>query len=496
MDLISAIRKVVRGLFHKNNIEKVFDIELATSSKMEEAIQLWSELYANEPPWKDLKKGQITTGLPASIAMEVARLVTVEMDSKVSGEGPRAEFLQKQYAPVVGRARRSTEYAVAKGGIVFKPYVSGGRVFVTDVQAEDFFPTTFDSDGEVTGGVFVDYAYDEEYRYTRLEEHSLAGTTLTVRNKAFRQKISDITDTDEALGDEVPLSYVNKWASISPRVVMEGVEKTLFVYYKMPFANNVEPKSPLGVSIYSRAIEQIYEADRQWSEIRWEYKSGERVIHAAETLFKHNELGEPILPEGEERLYRTFGFDRDQKLEPFSPEFRDESLFNGMNEYLRKVEYQCGLAYGTISNPQVEAMTATEVTTSQQRSYSTVSDIQKSLQDALEHLVYAIDALTTLYELAPEGDYEVTFQFDDSIITDSEAQRQRDLQEVRDGIMAKYEFRMKWYDEDEATAKRKVAEAKSDAPSDDEIMGFLSEPEPGEGANNPRPQPQPQPAEE
>ncbi len=489
MDIIAAIRKVVRGLFHRNNIEKAFDIELATSSKMEEAIQLWSQLYANEPPWKDLKKGQLTMGLPSSIAMEVARLVTVEMESEIIGEGPRAEFLQKQYAPVVRRARRNTEYAAAKGGVVFKPYVSGDRIYVTDVQAEDFYPTTFDSDGEITGGVFADYAYDEEYRYTRLEEHSLDGTTLTIRNKAFRQKISDITASDEALGDEVPLAEVEKWAGISPVVRIDDIEKTLFVYYKMPFANNVEPKSPLGVSIYSRAIEQIYEADKQWSEIRWEFKSGERAIHAAETLFKRNEVGEPILPEGEERLYRTFGFDRDQKLEPFSPEFRDESLYNGLNEYLRNVEYQCGLAYGTVSNPAVEAKTATEVKTSQQRSYSTVSDIQKALQTALEHLVYAIDTLATLYELAPEGDYEVTFQFDDSIITDAEAQRIRDQQEVRDGLMAKYEYRMKWYGEDEATARKKIAEAQGDQPSDDDIMGFLNEPEPGEGANNPQPEP-------
>lgn len=485
MRIFEKIRKVVRGLFHRNNIEKAFDIELATSSRMEEALELWSKMYMDEPPWKDPESGHLTMGLPASIATEVSRLVTVEMESDINGDNERAKYLQKQYAPVVNRARKVTEYAVAKGGIVFKPYVSGDRIFVTDVQAEDFFPTTFDSDGEVTGGVFVDYAYDEEYRYTRLEEHSLDGTTLTIRNKVFRQKINDITGIDEALGDEVSLNEVDKWSGISPQVRIDNIEKTLFAYYKMPFANNIEPKSPLGVSIYSKAVDQIHEADKQWSEIRWEFKSGERAVHAADTLFMRNDRGEPILPEGEERLFRTFGFDRDQRLDVFSPAFRDASLYNGLNEYLRSVEYQCGLAYGTISNPSVQAKTATEVKTSQQRSYSTVSDIQKSLQNALEHLVYAIDTMATLYELAPEGDYEVTFQFDDSIITDAEAQRQRDLQEVRDGLMAKWEFRVKWYGEDEATAKSAVAGIKGEEPSDDELMGFLNEPESDEGKNNP-----------
>ncbi|MDO4541484.1 MAG: hypothetical protein Q4C00_01460, partial [Bacillota bacterium] len=47
----------------------------------------------------------------------------------------------------------------------------------------------------------------------------------------------------------------------------------------------------------------------------------------------------------------------------------------------------------------------------------------------------------------------ITVNFDDSYIIDKESERLRDLQEVRDGIKQKYEYRMKWYGEDEETAK-------------------------------------------
>ena len=50
----------------------------------------------------------------------------------------------------------------------------------------------------------------------------------------------------------------------------------------------------------------------------------------------------------------------------------------------------------------------------------------------------------------------------------------RDLQEVRDGLMAAYEYRVKWYGETEETAKAMIREISSseDSYSDDELMSF------------------------
>lgn len=49
----------------------------------------------------------------------------------------------------------------------------------------------------------------------------------------------------------------------------------------------------------------------------------------------------------------------------------------------------------------------------------------------------------------------VTVQFEDSYVIDKESERLRDQQEVRDGLLQKWEYRMKWYGEDEATWPRK-----------------------------------------
>ena len=54
-------------------------------------------------------------------------------------------------------------------------------------------------------------------------------------------------------------------------------------------------------------------------------------------------------------------------------------------------------------------------------------------------------------ELPEEGDVRVTF--DDSIITETSAEKQQDMAEVAAGLMEAWEYRVKWYGEDEATAR-------------------------------------------
>lgn len=466
-------------MFSKSKIEEELGVKIAVSTKMEERIELWAEMFEDRPPWKKPEIGKKTLNLPVAISTEIARLVTLEMKSTVSGS-PRADFINEQYQMAVDKARRYTEFAAGMGGIVLKPYVAGERIYTTAVQAEDFWPTEFDSDGDVRGAVFRDFEYDEKYRYTRLEWHSYDGGMYVIRNKCYRYQFSDVTQKDDNLGDPVPLTEVPRWADIGEEVRFGNIEKPLFAYYKMPFANNVESRSPLGVSSFARAVSLIQEADRLWSEILWEYKAKEAAVHAADTLFPRDENGNVILPEGEERLYRPLKWDRDQKLDVYSPEIRDSSLFTGLNKYLQKIEFLCGLAYGTISEPSMVDKTAEEIIQSKQRSYATVSDTQKSLEKTLRHLVYAIDTLTTLYGLAPAGKYDVTFEWDDSVVVDAERERQRDLQEVREGLMQKWEFRAKWYGETEEKAKQMVA---GEDETDEEILGFGNEEEEDEGAN-------------
>ncbi|MDC9201319.1 phage capsid protein, partial [Clostridioides difficile] len=97
--------------------------------------------------------------------------------------------------------------------------------------------------------------------------------------------------------------------------------------------------------------------------------------------------------------------------------------------------------------------TAEEIKASKQRSYAFVSDVQKELRNALEDLVYAMDALTTTYNLAPVGKYEQSFDFDDSLIVDNKAEQSIKLQEVASGILKPERYLMWRYGVTEEQAR-------------------------------------------
>ena len=83
------------------------------------------------------------------------------------------------------------------------------------------------------------------------------------------------------------------------------------------------------------------------------------------------------LPKRKNQIYRKYDVDSldGNFYNIFSPEIRDSSQFNYFNKILQRIEFNCGLAYGTLSDPQTVEKTAEEIRTSKQRSYTQVSSI-------------------------------------------------------------------------------------------------------------------------
>ena len=450
-DIIRKIGKAVRRIFSKKaTIETAFDTKIAVSGKMENAIHLWAEMYENRPPWlsDNAEEGTVETlGVPASIASEIARLVTMEMEVKVTGS-PMADYLNQQLKGCIVRARQYTEFSCAKGGTALKPYVipDERKIGISIVQAEDFYPTKFDSNGDITGALFPDQKTIGTKKYTRMERHELNGTTYTIENKVFVTEASEVDDSnDSILGKEVELADVPGWESIEPYVVIEGMEKPLFAYFKMPMANSVELRSPLGVSVYAKAASSgvLKNIDKQWSNILWEYDATQASVFGDEEVFQQDNNGNLKLEGRDKRLFRTFD-GLEEKLKEYAPNIRDTSLFNGLDKMLKQAEFQCSLAYGTISDPANTDKTATEVKQSKQRSFSLVCDIQKSFQSAHENLIHAMYELALLYGLAPDGEYETMFDFDDSIVVDREVEFAR-LMQMAAANMIRPEVVTSWY---------------------------------------------------
>lgn len=204
--------------------------------------------------------------------------------------------------------------------------------------------------------------------------------------------------------------------------------------------------------MYARAVDLIKDADIQYARFLWEFESGKRALFVDESALTRDKLGRKIIPD--ERLYRMLSTDDDTLFKDWTPAIRQEEINKGLNRILRGIEFNTGLAYGTLSDVQYSDKTAEEIRSSKQRSYATVSDIQMALKTALQDLVYAMNVWCSIYRLAPEGEYDICFDFDDSIIADRALEFNEKKQLVEIGIMKPWEFRMWYFGEEEETARK------------------------------------------
>lgn len=232
------IRGVINKMIGKSEIKGALTLDVAISSEMEIAIAQWIRMYKNEAEW--LNEDVKSLNLPASIAAEFATLVTLEMKSEVTGSN-RAKFLNEQYQKIIQSLDTYIEYANAGGGIVFKPYVSNGKILTDVVQADSFFPTEFDGNGNCISGVFIAQKTQNDDVYTKLEYHRYDASKKihTITNKAYKSKERDTLGTPTSLQD------VAEWSNLVEEIPILNVEKPLFAYYKVPLANNIDTKSPL-----------------------------------------------------------------------------------------------------------------------------------------------------------------------------------------------------------------------------------------------------------
>lgn len=102
----------------------------------------------------------------------------------------------------------------------------------------------------------------------------------------------------------------------------------------------------------------------------------------------------------------------------------------------------------------------------------TVSRMQENLQTALEDLIYAMDVLTTLYSLAPVGTYQASFEWGDSVLTDTQVEQTIQMQEVGLGLRSKLKYIMWRYGLTEEQALEEFTRIQEEKMSNQEAFGF------------------------
>lgn len=427
-------------MFERTDLKQVLGSEIELTAQMIDTIDLWQNMLTGSAPWTNKMPSM---GLESGICREFADVAINEMQAKVEDN----ESLDQIFQMAIRDLNENLQDGLALGSLIIKPLLGGRVEYVT---ADNFIPIRFDNDRPVDC-VFIERKQINENKfYHRLERHTLTPAGLTITNKAYQSTSS------ARIGTQVSLDAVEVWAGLPDEISYPGMNRIDFGYYRNPIKNRIDG-SQCGVSVYSgTAVDRIKDADVQAARLDWEYESGERAIHVDERALKTGVNGQKSIAKTHKRLYRGLNIDQknDELFKEYSPVMRDDSYRQGLESALRRVEFSVGLAYGDLSDAQYVEKTATEIKAAKQRKYNRVAAIQENLRACLEDLVDALAFYNSSYTTS----YSLSCSFNDSILTDEEAERNQDRQDVSMGVMRLEEYRAKWYGEDIETALANLPE--------------------------------------
>lgn len=212
MNFFSLIKSAVSKFFNKN--QPVISHEMQTESEK------WHDIYINDGIW--LKNGVISLRLATAVASELSRLVFAESEIITDEKSPYKAVL----SDFSSRLDDEFELALAFGGMMFKPYLSHGKINIDLIRADCFLPVSFVGK-TMTAAVFVSKKTVGNACFTLLEYHEFnaENQTHTIKNKVCKSLNS------KYIGFECGFDEVPEWSGLVPEITFRNVEKPLFSYF-------------------------------------------------------------------------------------------------------------------------------------------------------------------------------------------------------------------------------------------------------------------------
>ena len=457
MNFFTRLIRRLRNLFiNSSDIGKEFGVDLITSDDMNNALKKWDNISTGKPPWKDTADEIETVNMAKHISDTRAKLTTLDIGIGISGS-VRADFLQALADDLLKRLPDKIAEADRLGGIMIK---WNGETW-DYVLPGNFGITAKDDNGEIVGAIFASHTSEGKAHYTRLEYHRFEGADANgpiyvVTNKAFKNQIEG---SKSVLGSPVKLQSVAAWANMQDEVKISNLEKPLFAYYRVPGANTVDSSSPLGLSVFANAITELKAIDIAISRKNTEVEDSKHVTFVGQTVIQ-NAINKGIqLPRFVKGLGMGINDGETTAIHEHVPTIQTDARIKDINFNLSMAGVKCGFSEGVfVMDGQTGMITATQVESDDRDTIQTIKADRDALKDALEQAFYGADAMITLLNLAPLGEYEINFNFGD-ITYSYEEDKAAWRYYAQQGWIPKWLYFVKFEGMSEEEAKALTAEA-------------------------------------
>lgn len=279
---------------------------------------------------------------------------------------------------------------------------------------------------------------------------------------------------------DLPKGKLAKWETKSPI--------PLFSILKFAVVNNLNhrqyPDSGHGISVIENCIDCLKGVDLAYNNLNCDFKLGMKKVFMSKNLLQQDEQGRYITPDDVGQQLFTYvegaasmSGESNQLIQEHNPQLRVDENTTGIQFELDCLSFKAGLGLKHYQfNSGTSVVTATQYNGDRQDMVQNANKHYINVEAFLVQLVKAILWLgKTCIDPSIKADANIKIQFDDSIIIDKESERLRDKEDVRDQIMAKWEFRAKWYGESEEEAKAAIEAIESGEMEDDDGLNDLGD---------------------
>lgn len=234
-----------------------------------------------------------------------------------------------------------------------------------------------------------------------------------------------------------------------------------FALVKPAIDNTRVDMSPYGQSVFADAVDAIQAVDLCYDAMMGEIDNGKMRVFLSDVMFdveRDGHGGRVSIPFGRKdcTVFRKV-MSTEDTIHEFAPALRTEDQARAFRVALQTLGDLCGFGINYFDLENVGYVkTATEVSADNSALMRNIRRHEHALEGAIAGICRALLAVERRLgmELPDEGLVRVTF--DDSIITDTTAEKKQDMDEVAAGLMAGWEYRAKWYGEDEEVARSRA----------------------------------------
>lgn len=363
------------------------------------------------------------------------------------------------------RANEMQEMKSALGTVAYIPRVIGQEVSesgeivpgnasgiaIDYVTIENIYPLAW-SNGYISECAFSSVVTrgGKDYAYLQIHKKGADGLYV-IENRIYRYD-------NEILSDE-KLGNVQGFERIPP-VVHTGSDRRQFVIDRPNIVNNYNYLLPTGISVYANAIDVMQGVDIAYDSYVNEFVLGKKRIMVKPSASKYLD-GEPVFDPSDVVFYVLPEDVSDSAvITPIDMALRTAEHNTGIQDQLNILSSKCGFGETYYRFDGGSVATATQVISENSTLFRTIKKHEIILEQVLDELCRVILRLGNVaMGIGLDENVEISIDFDDSIIEDDTTNFSRDMQMLSAGIMNDWEFRAKWMNEDEETAKAALPKA-------------------------------------